>query len=251
VRAFWSHSAADIEGETTMKHRLFVPAVIALAAAVAVAQADVLSVEATDNATVRPDGPRSGSSGKAFFNVEGSVNAAFASYGVADFSFGTLSSTVLSINSISLSLTQSNAAFTTDGGLVISLDTTASPVDIQPGTSPLAFDGADPGTATDVSDGDLTLSSLGGPFTFTQVANGNVDVYNLTLDAGSEAAIIAALNGGGTIRIVLGSGDTTVAATYAGTTNTTYDGPVLALDVTTDQVGVEATHWSAIKGLYR
>jgi hypothetical protein len=226
-----------------MKHRVIALALIALAAAVAVAQADMLSIEAADNATVRPDGPRSGSSGKAFLNMEGSANAAFASYGVADFNFGTLSSTVLSINSVTLSLTQSNAAFTTDGGLVISLDTTSPLVDIQPGTSPLAFDGADPGTATDVSDGDLTLSSLGGPFAFVQVANGNVDNYPLTLSP--------ALNNGDTIRIVIGTGDATVAATYAGATNSTYEGPTLTIDATTDQVGVEASSWSTIKGLYK
>jgi hypothetical protein len=236
-----------------MKHRILVLAVALVAAASAVAQADVLTLEAFDNATVRPTGPRSGSSGKAYFNIEGTVQGgAYASYGVADFNFGTLSQTVLDINSMSLQLTQDNAAFTHDGGLVFSLDTNITLADIQSGTSPLAFDGADPGTDTDVSQGDLDLALLGGgPFSFVTVATGTVDVYNFTLDAAAEAEIIARLNSGGTIRIVIGSGDSMVAATWSGYTNSSREGPTLTLDVETGVVGVKPSSWAEIKGLYR
>ena len=41
--------------------------------------ATTLTVEAFDNATVQPAGPRSGGSGKAFFNIEGSALGNFAS----------------------------------------------------------------------------------------------------------------------------------------------------------------------------
>ena len=49
------------------------------------AQAAIVTTPASDNATIRPGGPRTRASGKAFFNVEGDANAANASYGVIDF----------------------------------------------------------------------------------------------------------------------------------------------------------------------
>ncbi|MBB5353161.1 hypothetical protein HNR46_003415 [Haloferula luteola] len=191
-------------------------------------QAATVAVEAFDNATVQPGGPRSGSSGDAFFNVEGSANGSFASYGVADFAPGPLG-TVTDITSMTLSLSQSNAGFTTDGGLNLYLDTSVSLSSIEPGSSPLAYDGSDPGTATDVSDGDLTLISLG-TVTFTETASGDVDVFNLTLSPTAEAEILARLNASETIRVVIGTGDSTVAATYAGFSNSSFAGPTLTIE---------------------
>ena len=238
----------------TLRYKSVVFSAILVAASCAVAYADPISTLASDNATVRPDGPRSGSSGKAFFNIEGSVNGAFASYGVADFDFGSLPFPVISINAIELELTQNNASFTADGALLFSLDQSGSLADIQPGgSSPLAFDGADPGTATDVGDGDLSLLSLGGgPFAFVTVGTGNVDTYAFTLDGASEAEIIARLNAGDPIRIVVGTGDAGVAATWSGYTNSSYPGPTLKLDVEYDEgVQTESRTWGRMKALYR
>jgi len=122
-------------------HKLVTAAVIPVCAVVGAAQATPLSTEASDNATVRPGGPRSGGSGKLFSNVEGSANGTNASYGVADFSFGTQPKAVLTVNSAQLVLTEANAAFTAAGTVVISLDASTTLANIQPGTSPLAFDG--------------------------------------------------------------------------------------------------------------
>jgi hypothetical protein len=215
--------------------------------------ADPLSVLASDNATVRPDGPRAGSSGKAFLNIEGSVNGAFASYGVADFNFGALPFPVIAINSVQLALTEANAAFSTNGAILFGLDQTGALVDIQPGTSPLAFDGADPGTATDVGQGDLSLLNLGGgPFSFTVGLSGDVDQYNFTLDLAAQSELLSRLNNGNTIRIVIGTGEAGVAATWAGYTNSTYAGPTLNLDVTYDSgTPAQAPSWGRIKALYR
>jgi hypothetical protein len=194
-------------------------------------QAGTLSVEAFDNATVQPGGPRSGSSGKAFLNIEGSSNDNFASYGVADFNFGTRPA-ITGINSATLKFTQANAGFTSDGMVLLSLDSTSPPVDIQPDTSPLTFDGVDPGTATDVSDGDLTLEAFGGgPFAFTEVADGTVDSYSLGLTPSLTSELISRLNSGSPIRVVIGTGDADVAATWAGYSNFDYAGPTLVLDV--------------------
>jgi hypothetical protein len=191
-------------------------------------QAGLLSGEAFDNATVQAAGPRSGTSGKNFFNVEGAGSGSFASYGVADFLFDSVPDTVLGITSFSISFTQSNAAFTHDGQLVFSLDISSTLADIQPVTSPLAFDAANPGTATDVNQGDLSLLTLG-TGTFTKVANGTVDTFSLSLTPQAQSALVTKLNNNDTIRVVIGTGDDTVAATYAGFSNATVDGPTLAI----------------------
>jgi hypothetical protein len=237
----------------TSVQRLFVAvAMIALASATS-AYAAAISTEAVDNATVQPAGPRSGASGKAFFNVEGSANGTFASYGVADFQFGAQPFTVVGINSASLTLVQSNAAFSTTGPFLISLDKKAVLSGIQPVTSPLAFDGVDPGTGADVGSGDLDLLAIGGgPFTYTVVATGQVDNYPLSLSAAVQAEIISRLNAAGTIRLVLGTGASNLAATWAGATNTTLTGPTLNLDVVYDDgTPAASSTWGKIKAAYR
>lgn len=238
----------------TLRYKAVTLTAILVAASCAVAHADPISVEASDNATVQPGGPRSGTSGKAFLNIEGSANGSFASYGVADFDFGSLPFPVIGINAIQLDLVQANASFTTDGGVVFSIDQSGTLADIQPGgSSPLAFDGADPGTATDEGDGDLSLLSLGGgPFAFVEVATGNVDTYSFTLDAAAETEILARLNAGDPIRIVIGTGDASVAATWAGHSNFDWAGPTLRLDVEFDEsVQATAQSWGRVKSIYR
>ncbi len=235
------------------RYKLVTTLVVLVSFAAAAAYADPASTLASDNATVQPGGPRSGSSGKAYFNMEGSVNGTYASYGVADFNFGILPYPVLGVNSAELALTQANAAYSASGNLVLSVDQSATLVDIQPGTSPLAFDGVDPGTATDVTEGDLSLLSLGaGPFTYTIGANGDVDHFALTLDSATEAEIVNRLNNQETIRIVVGTGEAGVAATYAGYTNYTYAGPTLNLDLNYDKPVPAGTEtWGRIKALFR
>jgi len=238
----------------TFGQRILIGTAVLAAASVTVAEATPLSTLASDNATVQPGGPRSGGSGKAFFNIEGSANGTFASYGVADFNYGVLANAVIGINSATLVLTQANAAFSASGDVVLSLDQSAAPADIQPGgSSPLNFDGVDPGTATDVGEGDLSLLSLGaGPYTYTVVASGAVDAFALVVTPALEAALISRLNSASPIRVVVGTGAAGVAATWAGYTNSTYTGPTLELDVTYDPTtpAVPST-WGKIKANYR
>lgn len=238
----------------TLGQRVSIGTAVLLAASVSLAEAAPLSTLASDNATVQPAGPRSGGSGKAFFNIEGSANGTFASYGVADFDYGVLGNAVIAINSATLVLIQANAAFSTTGDVVFSLDQSAALVDIQPGgSSPLAFDGADPGTATDVGDGDLDLLSLGaGPYTYTVGLSGDANAYAFVVTPAIEAELISRLNSASPIRVVVGTGAASVAATWAGATNTTYTGPTLELDVTYDPTtpAVSST-WGKIKANYR
>lgn len=240
----------------TAGHKLVLFAAAALAVLAGAAQATTLTVLASDNATVRPAGPRTGASGKSFFNVEGSANGANASYGVADFHFGVLPQTVATVNSVTLQLTESNAAFTTPGTVTIALDTNALPSDIQPGTSPLAFDGADPGWNTDMGQGDLTLVLFpNNPFVFNTLGNvnsGTVDTYTLGVNPAVGTEIANRLNTTQGIRVVIGSGNATVAGTWAGYSNTTYAGPTLVLDVTYgNATPTAASTWGRLKTLYR
>src|SRR5205814_4512153 len=86
------------------------------------AKAAQTSATAFDNGTMQPAGPRSGTNGKIFFNLEGDSNGANASYGVVDFSgsdFGTPMAT--NINSLTLSFVEGNSAFTAPGGVEVYL----------------------------------------------------------------------------------------------------------------------------------
>lgn len=192
-----------------------------------------LTQEASNNATVEPNGPRSGSNGKRFFNVQGGDNGNFAEYGVVDFNFGSLPATVTTIDVIAIELTQDNAGFSNSGTLNFYLDTTEPAVGIEPGSSPLAFDGTDEGITQDVTDGDLTLLSIGSG-THTITSTGDTDSFSLTLDSTSEAFIIDALNNSDTFRIVI-TGNGGVAGTFAGYTNPDREGPTLK--ITTDGDG--------------
>lgn len=217
--------------------RLLVVILPAILLSTNLANAALFTGEAFDNATVQPGGPRAGGSGKNFFNVEGSNNGNFSSYGVADFLFAAPTTPQTAVTSFSLALTESNAAFTNAGSLVFSLDTSALLADIQPGTSPLAFAPPDPGTGQDVADGDLTLLSLsklgGGTFTFDTTGNvnsGQVDTYNFDVTPAVQSALLQRINAGETIRLVVGTGDATVAATWAGFSNSTFEGPTLTIN---------------------
>ena len=192
----------------------------ALALAVALptaARADIVTA-ALDNATVQPAGPRSGANGKQFFNIEGSSNGTFASYGVIDFQFGAVASQP-AFTGLTLALTQANAAFTSNGGLNFYLDTNNS-ANIQPGASPLLFSGTGEGTASNITGGQLALLSLGSG-SFTQVSNGAENDYSFALTAGLASILQADVQSNAAIRIVVTPADPTVAATWAGATSVT------------------------------
>jgi hypothetical protein len=196
-------------------------------AGVACAFASSSTQNASGNATVQAAGPRTGSSGLNFFNVEGSGNATHESFGVMDwtgasFGFGGVSA----VNSVSIALTESDAAFTLPGTVhfyfaantAVSIDNT--------GGSPLtwALDGSHNANGVDSQLG--SLIDLGtGAFTTTGNTNtGGVDTYSFTVDSSVNDYLVNALNAsGGTIRLVVAAEEAStpsVAATWAGYTNT-------------------------------
>jgi len=184
-------------------------------------QANIV-IPASNNATVQPAGPRPGANGKQFFNMEGASNGTFASFGVVDFQPGSMS---VQIASLTLALTQANAAFTNDGSLIFYLSTDTA-TDIEPIGSPLIYSAADAPTGLG---GQLSPIFLLGAGSFTQVSDGTKDTFSFSPSAAVIAYIDSQVAAGGRLRLVIAPGDATVAATYAGFSNTEFAGPQLTL----------------------
>ncbi len=203
---------------------------LAAALLVSPALAGVQTVEAFDNATVRDTGVRGGSSGEAFFNIEGANNGSFASYGAArwdvssvkaafDANFGPGNWT---ISTIELVLTQSNAFFTNDGNVEV-LFTNDDTTPLDPNAVSLAYP-----LDTEFADAQSITT-----YTFTEVATGFVETHLLYDANGSNTAGGMALANDimndTLVTLVLNEADPDVAATYAGFSNFDYDGPTLRI----------------------
>ena len=203
-----------------------------LLAAFAAQGAQAASVEAGDNATIQPAGPRSGSNGLAFFNIEGDDNGAFASYGLARFDLTAMKAGFdatygiggWKVESIALELVQSNAGFTNSGGLTLYF----TGID---NNSPLQSSGLMYGNfASDFADASPILAGY-----FSEVATGTLDSYALyhagQANSAGGNALAADLLADNTVTLALVGSDPSVAATYAGYTNFTYAGPTLVVNV--------------------
>jgi hypothetical protein len=191
-----------------------------------------LTVSASDNATITTMGPRPGTNGKRFFNVEGynSANTLFASFGVLDFQAPTGESILLA-DTLELSLVESNAQNTNAGALNFYL-TSDTVTDIQPTTSPLKFQS---GSLPDGLGTQLTPAYLLGSGTFNttgNINNGQVDSFTFTLSGAEQTYLTNQINAGGDIRLIVTPGDPNVVATYAGFSNTTFNGPSLTVATT-------------------
>jgi hypothetical protein len=205
-------------------------ALLGMALCVTAARADDFSTLAFDNATVWPSGPRMGDNGKNFFNTEGINNGQFASFGVADFDSSTLGIdfTVATVTTVTVTLTQDNAAFTTDGSIsfYITEDTTTS---IQPADNAVFFDTND----SEGLNGQLQPVHFLGSGNFTQGPSGTVDVFAYNLDDATAAYVTNVLNSQGTLRVVITPADPDVSATYAGFSDPNYplQGPMITVSV--------------------
>lgn len=207
------------------------------------------SVEANANATVQAGGPRSGGSGLAFFNIEGSGNGNFASYGVARFDLSAMKAgndtlwgaDGWKVVSIFLDLTQSNASFTTDGAVDVYFtddDTTS----IAAGSSPLKYPFA----------GDFADASKIMGYDFFEIGSGTVESHELFSAAGVNSAGALALaadieSSDNLVTLALIDADAAVAATYAGYTHSTFTGPTLSVIVSPNITPVpEADTWAML-----
>jgi hypothetical protein len=185
------------------------------------ARANII-LPASNNATVQPGGPRPGVNGKQFFNMEGPANGTFASFGVVDFQSSPMS---LQVTSLALALTQANAAFTHNGALFFYISTDTA-TNIEPGISSLIYSVADIPTGLD---NQLSPIFPLGTGSFTQVSDGTMDIFSFSPSAAVASYLTSQISTGGRIRVVIAPGDPTVAATYAGFSNTEFAGPELTL----------------------
>ena len=220
-----------------MKRTITALLCVVVAGFCASAEASLITRLASDNATIQNAGPRTGVNGKAGYNMEGSNNGAFSSFGVADFNFSSLHFTgpVTSVTAAVLKLTQFNAAFSATTGVSVYLASDASS-SIQPTFSPFVDQNAfapppvdglasvDPGLFNFAFDPSYFLGSG----TYVKLVNGAMDNYSLTFTGAALTNILNALNTGGTLRLVTTADAATGAATYAGNTNATLAGPTLS-----------------------
>lgn len=202
-----------------------------------------ITSQAGDVATVQPAGPRAAPNGKNFFNIEGAGAAANASFGVADFNTAGLSftlpegQTIGTINSISLGTINAPASFTHSGALDVYL-VDDSTTDINNGTSPLIFDTTDP---VEGLNNQLGAKHLLGTLNFdaAQPTGSFTDITLANGDPATLALLASDINAAAKFRIVITPEDSTVAATWAGTsfgtvdgTGNTYQAPRLSINFT-------------------
>ncbi len=193
------------------------------------------SVLATNNATVQPGGLRNTPNGLRFFNVEGSANNTFASFGVIDFQ-APANTNVASISSLTLRLTQDNAGFTRNGGLrfFLTQDTTTNDVPGASGSTNTALTFQAASSPNGIGN-QLSPNFALGTGIFTQGTtgtngSGTVDTFTFNFAATSALATYLRnqINTRGDIRIIVAPDDANVAATYAGATNSSNPGPILS-----------------------
>jgi hypothetical protein len=186
--------------------------VVGLTASSDVAGANFMAT-AFDNATIWPSGPRTGTNGKIFLNAEGSGNGTFASFGVIDFQAPVAPGSV--VTSLTLTLFQSNAAFTVNGPLDFYL-TQDTQTNIQPNTSPLTYQ---VGAANDGIGNQLSPLTLLGSGVFTQVSNGHPDPFTFSVSGSVQSYLDRQLSNGGVIRVLFGTSNASTSATYGGVGN--------------------------------
>ena len=133
------------------------------------------------------------------------------------------------MTALAVTLTQTDAAFTADGLLNFYLTQDTTTVATQTG-SPLTFQS---GSLPDGIGTQLSPRLLLGQGTFTQVATGHADLFTFALNAAESAYLAGQLDGGGDVRVVIGTADATVSATYDGFTNTTAGPPGPSVTLTT------------------
>ncbi len=172
---------------------------------------------ADSNATIRTGGP---TTNPWFHTAQGpGSNASYAissfSFTAGDFGFAE----VTEVTAASISYTQSNAFFTTDGpvSLHVSFDTTIAAGNY----ASLAHSGSGAGV-DDAQFSDSPSTQVIGTGTFTEVSNGTVDTYTLDFTGTLGSLLVDAINSGDPFSIILAVSEAGPAATYAGIENNTY-----------------------------
>ncbi len=181
-----------------------------------------------------PSGIRefAGATSTLFFNVEGSANAPFEVFAVADFTLPAMPAAIDIEPGASLTLFEDPAGFATAGPIEVYLALDSSPglidVTANPGPGVPSYQtGLDGFASLDPAFG--AFSTMLGSTVFTPTAAGNPNVIPLTFGAAELAHVLSVAKPGGTLRLLVAPGDATVAFTGAGQANG--DGPPPTLDI--------------------
>lgn len=167
-------------------------------------------VPATATATINAEGPRSGPSGTAFLNAEGTGTGKYASFGILD--FGKISAG--KAKKLKLSLAQSNARFSKDGPIKFAI------CDGSLAASALKFSSKGMQYGAEA----LHPVRLGeGDFKIAKGQKQDAFVFPLT------PAVSKILASSKNVRIVVLPASATVAATYAGAGHKSLPHPTIEL----------------------
>ena len=204
--------------------RIMCFAVLGLAVAATTAAADTLvsGQECDGNAIFQPSGERSGYD--YYFNVEGSGNGSYASWGGARWTgidLGVGAGQTADLDEITVSCFQANSSFTTNGpvSLYVVPDSYASGfVDNGP------YDFGDSAT---VKAAGTYLDTLN----FVEVANGHEDVFTVIAgDPGFDELAASVMDG--TLALAFFPENASVAASWAGFTSYYSPGPTIGVSGT-------------------
>lgn len=216
----------------------------------------MLNIETDANYTVQPGGPRTGSSGTSFVNIEGDGNGNFASFAVLDFDLAPVLTDEVAdrLKNAGLTLEQANAGFSQDGPYSVYVAGAAatnvvidSSIQYQSGNN-----GLDSLPAS-LRQGAMKLTTFPGVHRTTSgglLPDGTVDVVGLYGEA-IEMAILEAINSDGILRLLIVPDHDSTAATFSGNTNTSWMGPVLFGDfgIVTEAI-VIATTFDVTQGVF-
>jgi hypothetical protein len=172
-------------------------------------------VHASKSLTVQASGPRQGSAGSNYFNVQGKTKERFAGFGVLVFQVPS-GENPAEIKDLTITLVQSIPAFASDGKLKFYL---AQLSEADSGSlQKLKFD---PQATGGLAVNAFKSLHLLGSGAFKKVETGRVDNFLLKPDEMARNELRKTIKAGGLIHVVVVPDDDDVAATYFGAGNET------------------------------
>jgi hypothetical protein len=172
-------------------------------------------IVASKSLTVLGAGPRQGSGGSNYFNIQGKNKEKYAGFGLLVFPLPKGDGNA-DVKTLTLALVQSIPAFSADGKIKFYL---AQPLDAEPSSlEKLKYDPTAAGGLA--KDAFKSLQALGAG-EFKKIETGKSDTFVLSLDDMARDELRSLLKTGGSLHIVVAPADDDVAATYFGAGNET------------------------------
>ncbi|MEL6329033.1 MAG: hypothetical protein AAFR38_05190 [Planctomycetota bacterium] len=176
------------------------------------------TITANEAQTIQSGGPRDGGNDPFFHNAQGSSSGSFASYAASDYSTAGSGFTASDdLDSITFSIFQDNAFFTTNGPLNFYVASASNSM----------FSLSYQGDNVAANPGGLQNVQLVGSGQFIELAGNQLNEYVFNFDVADDSAlelfIENALLNGDELRWVIAAGNSSTSATFAGIGN--FDAP--------------------------